>query len=242
MKFIAPSAVLAVIATSFIGGVAVARWAESENQTPVETVEAAPWNCSGGYVSLTYDDGPTEYTLGVADALEARDMTATFFVTGEAARKNPEIVARLARQHQIGNHSDTHVHLTRVAYPTGQIADAQQAIEDAGVTAEFFRPPFGDTNTEVREIATQLGLTEVIWTLDTSDWRGGTEADILARLADIEAGDVVLMHDQSLSDVEAVAGIEDLLRERSLCTAPLAQSEEPIEAWEGLAYYAEPRP
>ena len=60
-------------------------------------------------VWLTIDDGPTDDTLEVLDALDARGAKATFFVKGELARQRPDLVRAIAeRGHGIGNHSDTH--------------------------------------------------------------------------------------------------------------------------------------
>lgn len=42
--------------------------------------------------------------------------------------------------------------------------------EVTGVTTKCWRPPYGDVDDRVRAIAWQMGLTTVLWDLDTNDW------------------------------------------------------------------------
>src|SRR5262249_34793019 len=94
----------------------------------------------GNEVWLTIDDGPTDDTLQVLDALDAK---ATFFVKGTLARERPELVrAILERGHTIGNHSDTHPSATFWCLPPAAIAREI----DGGVSSKWFRAPVGMKN------------------------------------------------------------------------------------------------
>src|SRR5260370_22555636 len=63
----------------------------------------------GNEVWLTIDDGPTDDTLALLEALETRGVKATFFVKGTLAAAPPERVrAILDRGHTVGNHSFSH--------------------------------------------------------------------------------------------------------------------------------------
>lgn len=68
-------------------------------------------------IALTFDDGPsTAWTPALLDGLKERGVKATFFLIGENADKNPEIVKRMAEEgHLIGNHTYHHVELTKVS-------------------------------------------------------------------------------------------------------------------------------
>jgi len=60
-------------------------------------------------VALTFDDGPSEWTGAIADALESHGCRGTFFVLGPAVERHPEVVARLAAAgHEVGNHLWSH--------------------------------------------------------------------------------------------------------------------------------------
>ena len=57
----------------------------------------------------------------------------------------------------------------------------QKAIKLAtGLTPRYWRPPYGDVDDRVRWIASQLGLTAVIWNLDTDDWAAGYTTTVQA--------------------------------------------------------------
>ncbi len=58
---------------------------------------------------LTFDDGPSANTESILDTLKNYNAKATFFVTGVAVEKNPELVRRIYDEgHSIGNHSYSH--------------------------------------------------------------------------------------------------------------------------------------
>jgi peptidoglycan/xylan/chitin deacetylase (PgdA/CDA1 family) len=58
---------------------------------------------------LTYDDGPSNITPALLDALKANGVHATFFVVGTAAQNHPDVIKRaVAEGNVIGIHSWTH--------------------------------------------------------------------------------------------------------------------------------------
>src|SRR5204862_5246740 len=63
----------------------------------------------GNELWLTIDDGPTDDTPEILDALDARGVKATFFVKGTLARTRPELIGTIgARGHGVRNHSHRH--------------------------------------------------------------------------------------------------------------------------------------
>src|SRR6476646_3328751 len=58
-------------------------------------------------VALTFDDGPDpEYTPQLLDLLKKHNVKATFFVLGQKAELNPDIILRIHEEgHQIGIHN-----------------------------------------------------------------------------------------------------------------------------------------
>jgi peptidoglycan/xylan/chitin deacetylase (PgdA/CDA1 family) len=70
---------------------------------------APVWNDTrpGRRAYLTFDDGPTENTAVVLDALKAAGIKATFFVNGRP--EQAEMYRRILREgHRIGNHTYSH--------------------------------------------------------------------------------------------------------------------------------------
>src|ERR1700724_4468893 len=89
----------------------------------------------GTYVAMTFDDGPSPgTTTRLLDILKQRNIKATFFMIGQNAERNPEIVKRiLADGHEMGNHSWTHPQLAKLPDDrvTEEITKTQNAIQHA---------------------------------------------------------------------------------------------------------------
>ena len=128
-------------------------------------------------VALTFDDGPSpRWTPQVLDILRANRVHATFFMIGQNARSHPRLVRRVvAEGHDVGNHSNTHPHMSRlsVTRQAAQLDAATRAISSAvrgGYKPCFFRPPYGDYNSTTVRLARARGMSTVKWSRDTKDW------------------------------------------------------------------------
>jgi hypothetical protein len=129
--------------------------------------------------ALTYDDGPTNNTLRVLKALNARGLKATFFVIGSRVYENPQILKQIVDSgHQIGVHTWSHTPLT--SQTTEEIIAetkwTEMAIKEAvGLTPKWFRAPQGDADDRVRGILKQLGYRMAFWNHDTFDWESNAD-------------------------------------------------------------------
>ncbi|TDC76933.1 polysaccharide deacetylase family protein [Streptomyces hainanensis] len=179
--------------------------------------------CENGYVGLTFDDGPNAATTpALLNALRAGGARATFFIWGQRAQQNPSLLqSTISAGMWIGNHTWTHPHLTQIGQAAVQdeISRTQNLLRQAtGQTPTLFRPPYGETNAQVRDTARQLGITgEVLWNVDSRDWAGASTAQIVQAAATLRSGDIILMHDGYQTTVNAVPGILSGLSGRGLC-------------------------
>ncbi len=136
-------------------------------------------------VCLTFDGGSTsEVALDVLDALHARNLHCTFFLTGAFIQKYPELVRRIDRDgHEIGNHTLTHPHLAPRGIRDPQWTKERFQHELLAADQAFFRllgrpmdplwrAPYGEHNAEIRKWAEELGYRHVGWSegADTLDW------------------------------------------------------------------------
>jgi peptidoglycan/xylan/chitin deacetylase (PgdA/CDA1 family) len=71
-----------------------------------------------------------------------------------------------------------------------------------------FRPTYGATDKQLDAIAKQNNLAEILWSIDTLDWRDHDPAVVTKRvLTAAKPGHIVLLHDVKPSTVAAVPGI-----------------------------------
>ena len=129
-----------------------------------------------GELALTFDDGPNAtWTPRLLDILAQHEVRATFFLLGNRAAAQPELVRRIATAgHTIGNHSWSHPNLSRTREAAACARSfgrpAKPCSRFIGAPVKFFRPPFGARRPAVFRIARELGLEPVLWNAMTSDW------------------------------------------------------------------------
>ena len=155
----------------------------------------------GNKIALTFDDGPhPQYTPLILDILREYNVHATFFLIGENAERNPELVRRILREgHEIGNH--TYLHKNLKEHTSGgiyeEIAMAEEAIlRIADQRTKLLRPPGGLYDKQVCETAHRLDYDIILWTVDTFDWKHPTPEEIIQTVeSNVQCGDIILCHD-----------------------------------------------
>jgi peptidoglycan/xylan/chitin deacetylase (PgdA/CDA1 family) len=192
----------------------------------------APWSCSGGYVALTFDDGPGAYTTQLLQVLQNARVGATFFLVGRNVVSFPD-QARAIRDARmvIGNHTYDHPHMPPLDPPTQskEIVDTQNAIQTAtGVTPQLFRFPFGDMDRANLLPFVLGGLYETGWSVETKDWTGEDATTIVNRAQFVQPGGIILMHVFPPNTVTALPQILHNLQARNLCPGAVVRSSNPI--------------
>jgi peptidoglycan/xylan/chitin deacetylase (PgdA/CDA1 family) len=182
-------------------------------------------SCAAGRVALTFDDGPSPATGRLLAALKAAGLRATMFDIGVKAAARPDLVRAQVRAGMwIGDHTQTHPHLTRVsrARVIAEIAGGRDVLRRiTGTSVTLWRPPYLATSPRVRAIARSFGLREVLASVDSRDYAGATTDQIVTALGRAKAGDVVLMHDWPRATLAAVPRIAEVLARHELCTGPV---------------------
>jgi peptidoglycan/xylan/chitin deacetylase (PgdA/CDA1 family) len=185
-------------------------------------------------VALTFDAGAESFgAWRLVATLRRERVPATFFLTGRWARRNPKLARVIARHFAVGNHSDTHPHLTGTssAEVAAEIGRADVAIRRiAGRDPRpLFRFPYGDSDARTIRIANRLGYVSIRWTVDTLAWMPGQTVPGAVRrvVAALRPGAIVLMHVGVRVDVRALPRIIRALRRRgySFVTLGLTSSE-----------------
>jgi peptidoglycan/xylan/chitin deacetylase (PgdA/CDA1 family) len=175
-------------------------------------------------VCLTIDDGPDpETTPRLLDILDQHQAKALFFLIGNRAQKNPDLVREIARRgHAIGNHSQTHpaayFWTLRPARMWAEVAGCQQTLTQIlGSAPVWFRPPVGHHNHFLSPSLRALGLTMLIWNCRGFDAVERDVSRILRRISrSLRPGAVILLHDLTPQSGDVLTATLELIRERGL--------------------------
>lgn len=188
------------------------------------TVSTGETGCDQKIAALTFDDGPNKkYTGRLLDGLRERGVKATFFLMGECLEENEELVRNMVEDgHLIGVHGMQHTQLTKLALQDA-LRDLRETKESLEVilqkcksgqqTIEYMRPPFGSWNGKLDEaVRIELSMEPVFWDVDSLDWElQNTEKIVRKVMSQVEDGDIILMHDEFGTSVEAAFRIIDNL-------------------------------
>jgi peptidoglycan-N-acetylglucosamine deacetylase len=171
--------------------------------------ESAPPTKDGGVVYLTFDDGPGPYTNQVLQILRATGSTATFFQLGINAQGQGRINAAIRAQgSNIANHSYSHPDLTTLSQARLRYQIAN------GPKSRCFRPPYGATNATVRKAIAAAGARQVLWIVDTLDWKkpGVGQLEYYGSSRLVQDGGIILMHDGGGEREQTVAALPQMIK------------------------------
>ena len=170
-------------------------------------------------IALTFDDGPSAYTMDIMALLEKYDGRATFFVVGEMLEKKAEELRHMIdKGHEIASHTWSHTNLRKVSKEDGKKAMNSVIVymkENYGYDVKLCRPPYGASNKTVKEEAAELGIALVIWSVDTLDWSTrNAEATFKAVKKEAKDGAIILCHDIHKPTAESMKKVIPWLHEK----------------------------
>lgn len=154
-------------------------------------------------VALTFDDGPTEFTLKFLDLLKENNIKATFFCIGQQIQQYPETFQRIiAEGHSIGNH--TYSHSTNTGFLSTskmieEIENCDEVIFKIGnIKTYLYRPPFGVTNPNIAKAIKKTNKKSIGWNVRSLDTVIQDEKKILKKVTkNLKKGSIILLHDTS---------------------------------------------
>jgi len=187
----------------------------------------------GRRVALTFDDGPDpETTPRVLDLLSARGVAGTFFLIGERATRQRELVRRIVSAgHDLGNHGWRHQSLW-LSGPRRTAEEVRRGhdtlAEISGGPPRFFRPAWGMTNIALFPVLRRLGTPCVFWTVQTEGRRPAPPSVQVARACGrAKPGAILDLHDADGVPgagerlIEALPAMIEGLRSAGYTLAPL---------------------
>jgi len=158
-------------------------------------------NTGKDVVAITFDDGPDPVTtIPLLQLLEKYNMKATFFVTGEKANKNGNLIRKIIeKKHAIGNHSYRHNPLLMLSSTKRlfeEIELTQNVLKKYNIIPYAFRPPVGITNPKLGPILRKMGMYCVTFSCRGFDggnrYINGLAEKILKK---VKPDDIIIFHD-----------------------------------------------
>jgi len=166
-------------------------------------------------VALTFDDGPdAEHTSRILALLARYRAKATFFMIGDRALGNPEVV-RLVRAggHEVGNHYYRNGSALRMP-PERYVEDLMRtervlALEGA---RKLFRPPSGlvsEAQLALLEAHGYRSIMGTVYPFDTSRPPSAYVSWLVTK--NLAPGSIVILHDGARDPSNMIAALEGIL-------------------------------
>src|SRR5690625_4757658 len=182
-----------------------------------------------------------EKVYDILDVLKESKIQATFFISGEWAERHPQILEKITKeQHEIGmlgyrykSYLDQEIDQVRK-----DIVYAKEVFKKLGLEEiRYIRPPSGHFNKEVIQLAEELGLEVIHWSVNPNDWEnhGVKEiSDIV--LNQTKGGDIILLHasDSAKETAEALQTIIPALKDQKLSFVTISELLSQVEVKEKL--------
>nr|WP_239432818.1 polysaccharide deacetylase family protein [Sporosarcina sp. ACRSL] len=140
-----------------------------------------------------------EYIPTILNVLNEHQVKATFFFDGSWTKKNPDLALMIYNEgHEIGNHAYSHPDLQKRSRTETmeEISKTNDVIEKTiGFKPKWFAPPSGSFNQQTVDVAHELQMKTILWTVDTVDWKKPSPTEMVNRVVSkVENGAMILMH------------------------------------------------
>jgi peptidoglycan/xylan/chitin deacetylase (PgdA/CDA1 family) len=175
-----------------------------------------------GAIALTFDDGPIAgKTDRILSILKEKNVPATFFCIGKRIEGNDELLRQMDHEgHIVANHSFNHQKnfpVKNSALIVEELLKTDQAISEIiHKKPVFFRPPFGVTNPVVAFAVRRTKHKTIGWTVRSFDTVIKNKHRLWNRISNVQAGDIVLLHDYSDTILEILPDYIDHVRKSGL--------------------------
>ncbi|PUA35930.1 hypothetical protein C8Z91_28590 [Paenibacillus elgii] len=168
-----------------------------------------------------------EFLPRMLDILHKEQVHATFFFDGTWLKKNiPTARTIMGEGHEVSNHAYSHRDMSKLSrtQAAAEISKTETMLkQELGVQNRLFAPPSGDYNQMTVDVAHEMKLRTILWTIDTVDWKKPEPSSIVHKVATrIEPGSLILMHPTSSSSA-ALQGMIRAIRAKGLSLGTVSE-------------------
>ena len=187
-------------------------WSETqEEKLPIYCVDTDKQR-----IALTFDTAwGNEDIPQILKILKQENVKAIFFITGDYFDKNDGIIRRMLEEgHEVGNHTMRHYSMPELNYEKceNEILELDRLFYNKfGKHMRFLRPPKGEYNKQVLDVATSLNYKCIMWSFAYKDWltneQKGSDYAFTSVTENFHNGAVLLLHAVSKDNADALASI-----------------------------------
>ena len=172
-------------------------------------------------IIITFDQGyENGYTAQILDTLKEKNVTAIFFLTGDYAKSEHELVQRMIDEgHIIGNHGMTHASLPKLSESEAEeeiMSLHNYVLDEYGYEMKFFRCPCGEYSEQTLAAANKCGYATLFWSFAYVDWITDNQPDPNIGLDKLSksahGGEILLLHSVSSTNAQILGDVIDDFR------------------------------
>lgn len=182
-------------------------------------------------IALTFDAAwGNEDTKKILEILKKHDVHVTFFMTGGWVESYPDDVkAILAAGHDLGNHSENHKNMSQISdeEKKEELQKVHTKVQElTGYEMFLFRPPYGDYNNAVVNVAKDCGYYSIQWDVDSLDWKDYGVDSIIKTVTEhkhLGNGSIILCHNGAKYTAQALDTLITTLKGKGYTFVPLSE-------------------
>lgn len=215
-------------------------------QHKAATSTQPPASSGSGTIYITFDDGPSPYTMQLLDVLDQNNVKATFFMLGNQIASHPSSAARIVKGgHGVGLHGMTHQKNKFYASPYSALnemnMDNNKLHEAAQVYTKLIRVPYGSKpyfTKAYRDQTAAYGYHLWDWNIDSNDWRYQSNPqkiydNVMRDVKNMKkkgVTPVVLFHDQEAT-VKILPKLIKAIQAEGYTFKPITSDMTPLNFW-----------
>lgn len=182
-------------------------------------------------IAISFDAAwGNEDTAEILSILKAHNIHATFFMTGGWVESYPDDVkAILADGHDLGNHSENHKNMSGLSDEEKEeelMSVHRKVKEITGYDMFLFRPPYGDYDNAVIDVAKDCGYYAIQWDVDSLDWQNKGLDNIIETVTEhknLGNGSIILCHNGAEYTAQALDELLTSLEAKGYEFLPISQ-------------------
>lgn len=178
-------------------------------------------NSEENRIILTFDQGyENGYTAPILDTLKEKNVRAIFFLTGDYAKKETELVKRMIEEgHTLGNHGMTHASMPALSESEMKeeiMSLHNYVLENYGYEMQYLRPPCGEFSETSLSVTQLCGYKTLFWSYAYVDWITDKQPEPASSLQKAvnagHSGGIFLLHSVSSTNAQILGDVIDGLR------------------------------